>query len=317
MSKVDVTIIMPVYNNEKTLKRALDSVFSQVFSGSIELICAIDPSTDSSLEMLNDYAEKHDNLVVFAPKDRLGAALSRQKAIEMAKGEYICFLDADDRYRHDCIQSFYDTMKKCDADVVNAAFYAVYKNDRKLIYPFRRNRLLKGRKILDSFFMDAVVRGFMWNKMYRKELLLSKPRVLLASFKDMFEDNALNATLLAKCNKVVCISKPLIYYYKNVSSSLSSVKRIDRSQRHLAVFAIQRYFYEKTGNTSALESFKKHIFRMRMSLRFDKRMDKKNGADKEYFEKVNAEWKILTDFKKPLPIKGRSYEELINRAFIE
>ncbi len=98
---------------------------------------------------------------------------------------------------------------------------------------------------------------------------------------------------------------------------MSSVKRTDRSQRHLAVFAIQRFFYEKTGNSTALESFKKHVFRMRMSLRFDKRIDKKNGAKKEYFDNLNAEWKLLTDFKKPLPIEGKSYEELIKRSFIE
>ncbi len=308
---------MPVYNSEKTLKRALDSVFSQKFSGSIELICAIDPSKDNSLNILKEYAKQHDNLVIFSPSERLGPALSRQRAIENSRGDFISFMDADDEFTLDGIQTLYDALKKNGADVVNAAFYAVYKNDRKIIYPFRRNAILTGRKILDSFFMDACMRGFMWNKMYKKEILLSTPSVILSSFKDMFEDQALNAALLAKCKKAVLLSKPVYYYYKNIPSSLSTVKRMDRTQRHIEVFALQRYFYERTGNKEALKSFKNKLFRVRWTLKFDKRIDKKNGASKEYFKAIREEWSLLRDFKKPLPIEGKGYEELVKRAFID
>ena len=95
MNSIDVSIILPVYNNENTLKRALDSVFSQVFNGSFELICAIDPSKDDSLPILEEYSKKHPNLVLLVSKERLGTALSRQKAIEIAKGKYVAFLDTN------------------------------------------------------------------------------------------------------------------------------------------------------------------------------------------------------------------------------
>ncbi len=317
MNSIDVSIILPVYNNEKTLKRALDSVFSQSFNGKFELICAIDPSKDGSLSILEEYSKKHENLVLLAFKERLGTALSRQKAIEIAKGNYIAFLDADDELRNDFLQKMFDAIVKKDADVVNCAFYVVYgMKNKKATYPFRRNATLLGKAILRSFYMDACIRGFMWSKMYRKEILSSFPRALLSSPKDMFEDQALNGTLLAKCKKVVLLRCPLYYYYKNNSSSLSSVKRNDRAQRHLAVFALHRHFFEITHNHVALKAFRSRFFRMGWTLSFDLKIDKKNGVSKEYIKKVREEWKEIRDLKTPLPIEGKSYEELLNRAIL-
>lgn len=317
MDSIDVSIILPVYNNEKTLKRALDSVFSQVFKGKFELICAIDPSKDNSLAILEEYSKKHANLVLLASKERLGTALSRQKAIEIAKGNYVAFLDADDELRNDFLQMMFDAIVKKDADVVNCAFYVVYgTKNKKVAYPFRRNTTLRGKAILRSFYMDACIRGFMWSKMYRKEILSSFPRVLLSSPKDMFEDQALNGTLLAKCKKVVLLRVPLYYYYKNNSSSLSSVKRVDRAQRHLAIFALHRHFFEITNNPTALKAFQGRLFRMGWTLSFDLGIDKKNGASKDYLKTIRKEWKIVRNLKKPLPIEGKSYEELLNRAIL-
>lgn len=317
MSFVDVSIILPVYNNEKTLKRALDSVFSQEFKGTFELLCAIDPGKDNSLSILQEYAKNHPNLIILASKERLGTALSRQKAIDISKGKYVAFLDADDELRKDFLQKMLDAIVKKDADVVNCAFYVIYgENDKRIAYPFRRDATLQGKAILRSFYMDACIRGFMWSKMYRKEILLSSPRVLLSSPKDMFEDQALNGTLLAKCKKVALLSAPLYYYYKNNSSSLSSVKRMDRAERHLAIFALQRRFFEMIDNKDALKAFRSRLFRMNWTLRFDLKIDKKNGATKEYLSKVRQEWKAVKDLKKPLPIEGRSYEELIQRGII-
>ena len=157
---------------------------------------------------------------------------------------------------------------------------------------------------------------FRSSKMYRKEILCSLPRVLLASPKDMFEDQALNGTLLAKCNKIVLLRKPLYYYYKNNSASLSSVKRTDRAQRHLAIFALHRHFFENTQNSVALKAFRSRLFRMSWTLSFDIKIDKKNGASKEYIKMIRDEWKNVRNLKKPLPIEGKSYEELLSRAML-
>lgn len=316
MQEKDVTIIMPIYNNAKTLRRALDSVLAQDFPGTYELFCVIDPSNDGSYEILKEYeAKKSDIIKVFAPQERLGQAISRAKYIPEANGKFISFMDGDDEIRKDYISKMYKAMCKYDADIVSCSFYAIYgKKNRKIVYPFRRKAVLKGIHIMNSYFMDACLRGFMWSKMYRKELLLSAPRITLNDFKDMFEDQALNAALLSKCQKVVLIPDPLYLYYKNISNSATGTKRSDRAMRHLHIFALERRFFEIIGNKNALKAFKRHLYRTRWSWKFDLKLDIKNGAVKEYKEKVLKTWKSIKDFNGNINIKGETYEELMNRG---
>ena len=211
-----VSVILPVYNVEEYLCKCVDSVLAQTYRN-LEVILVDDGSMDNSSKLCEEYAKKDNRIKVIHQKNG-GLSAARNTGIKIAKGKYIAFLDADDELRNDFLQKMFDAIVKKDADVVNCAFYVVYgTRNKKVTYPFRRNATLCGKAILRSFYMDACIRGFMWSKMYRKEILCSLPRVLLASPKDMFEDQALNGTLLAKCNKIVLLRKPLYYYYKNNS----------------------------------------------------------------------------------------------------
>lgn len=90
-----ISIIMPVYNEEKYLKRAINSVISQTYTN-WELICVNDASTDNSLKILKEYeAEK---IKVYSLNKNSGTAVARNFALTKAKGRYIAYLDADDYY---------------------------------------------------------------------------------------------------------------------------------------------------------------------------------------------------------------------------
>ena len=89
-----ISIIMPVYNNEKYINEAINSVLNQTLDD-IELICVNDGSTDSSLEILNEFSLKYDFIKVFTLKNQ-GSGHARNYALRKAKGEYIAYLDADD-----------------------------------------------------------------------------------------------------------------------------------------------------------------------------------------------------------------------------
>lgn len=309
---------MPVYNNEGTLKRAVESVLNQTFEGGYELICVVDPCKDKSAQILLDFAKQYsDKVIVHVEEKRLGQALSRQKYISQANGAYISFMDGDDELDKDYLKVMYETIIRKKADVVSSSFYAIYgENNRKVVYPFRRNVTLTGKKIMSAYLMDASLRGFMWAKIYKKEILLSKPTIGLYVFSDMFEDQALNGAVMAKCKKVVLISKPLYNYYKNIPSSAMTIKRKDRAIKHLAIFALLRRFFEVIDNKDALSAFKSHLWRMRWSWKFDMKLDTKNGANKEYKKEVLATWKAIKNFKKELKIDGESYSELIERGII-
>lgn len=91
-----VSVIIPVYNAEKYLKECLDSVISQTLTD-IEIICIDDGSTDNSLAILQEYPQKDERIIVLKQKNK-GAGIARNLGIKQAKGEFVAFMDSDDKY---------------------------------------------------------------------------------------------------------------------------------------------------------------------------------------------------------------------------
>ena len=112
-----VSVIIPVYNTEKYLKRCLDSVISQTFDD-IEIICVDDCSDDNSRKILTQYAENDKRIKVLYTEQNSGQSFSRNKAIDNAKGEYICFLDSDDYLLNDAIEKFYNISSENNLDIL-------------------------------------------------------------------------------------------------------------------------------------------------------------------------------------------------------
>ena len=114
MSKISVVI--PVYNTEKYLRKCLDSVINQTFKD-IEIICVDDGSTDNSLDILKEY-QKNDSRFVILQQNHIGAGEARNKGLDIAKGKYIGFLDSDDWFELDMLSQMYQRAEKFNADMV-------------------------------------------------------------------------------------------------------------------------------------------------------------------------------------------------------
>lgn len=115
---VKISVIIPVYNDEKHLGECLDSVSNQTLDD-IEIICINDGSTDSSLEILNEYST--DKRMTIITQTNQGSAIARNKGLDIAQGEYIGFLDADDIYiNRQSLEIMFDAAKKHDASMISA-----------------------------------------------------------------------------------------------------------------------------------------------------------------------------------------------------
>lgn len=318
MNKPVVSIIMPVFRNKDTLARALDSFLEQDFEEPSELIMGIDDANDGTFALAKEYSEKHPDKIKMHTEDyRMGQALSRWKAIMDSQGEYIYFMDADDRLRKDCLSTLVKTMRNTGSDCVNCSFYQVDEKEKEKAFFSSSSATYNKKEAITAFLWDISFRGFLWTKMWKREIIEKRPLLLLSDHKDMFEDVAFCLSMLSYCEKVVCIKDPLYYYYKNVPTSAMSVHRTDRAERHLWVFALIRDFLEKNQDKSLIEAFKKTTFRSYLSLLFDLSLDKKYGATKIYLKNVKTEWKELKNLKKPLPQSGRSYTPLLERAWLK
>ena len=115
---VKISVIIPVYNNEKYLKECLDSVCHQTLTD-IEIICINDGSSDGSLNILNEYSK--DDRIIVIDQTNQGPAIARNRGLDIAKGEYIGFLDSDDIYiDSESLEMMFNAGKEHDADMISA-----------------------------------------------------------------------------------------------------------------------------------------------------------------------------------------------------
>uniref|UniRef100_UPI003864C4B3 glycosyltransferase family 2 protein n=1 Tax=Methanobrevibacter sp. TaxID=66852 RepID=UPI003864C4B3 len=112
----DVSVIIPVYNVEKYLKECLDSVCNQTLAN-IEIICVNDGSTDNSLAILNEYAQKDGRIKIISQENQgLGAA--RNRGLEDASADYVYFLDSDDYIELTTLEKLFNNAVSNSSDVV-------------------------------------------------------------------------------------------------------------------------------------------------------------------------------------------------------
>ena len=124
---VKVSVIVPVYNAEKYLNKCLDSLINQTLKD-IEIIVIDDFSTDNSLKILEDYAKNDNRIKLIKQRENCGQGTARNLALNIAGGEYIMFLDADDWYENNACEISYNQITKNNNDVCLFNFYNYYDN---------------------------------------------------------------------------------------------------------------------------------------------------------------------------------------------
>lgn len=175
---INISIIMPLYNAEKYLNEALQSVLKQTYTD-FELICVDDASADTTMEILRNFQKKDNRIRIISNNERMGAATSRNKGIKVAQGEYITFLDGDDIFEEEMLEIAYKTARKNDADIVIYEYKHVLSENiyNKLIYErssqFVNKYCQKPFKVSDYSPLDFLHwTGTPCNKLYRRDFIV-------------------------------------------------------------------------------------------------------------------------------------------------
>jgi len=113
---VEISVIIPIYNQEKYLSECLDNIINQSFRD-IEIICINDGSTDNSLEILEDYALKEERIRIITQENQ-GLAATRNRGIEIANGKYVYFIDSDDYLESTALEKLHDLSEKLNPDFI-------------------------------------------------------------------------------------------------------------------------------------------------------------------------------------------------------
>lgn len=131
-----VSVIVPVYNVEKYLKKCVDSILSQSYQN-IEVILINDGSLDGSGEICEAYAKK-DERIKYITQNNSGLGKTRNRGIEEASGKYLLFVDSDDYIENTMIEKLYHNITESHADVVPVAYIMCI--DRSVFLNARRKR---------------------------------------------------------------------------------------------------------------------------------------------------------------------------------
>lgn len=166
-----VSVIVPVYNVEDYLTECLESIIEQTYR-ELEIICIDDCSTDRSLEILKEYAQRDSRIILSENQENCGQAYTRNRGMELATGDYILFVDSDDKICLDLIESCVKVSEGCDMVCFD------YKQiiDRKE-YPRQfAYRMEEGTYSGELYFTEAVCRDSIifapWSKMYSRHFLI-------------------------------------------------------------------------------------------------------------------------------------------------
>ena len=311
MNKVEVSVIVPIYNAEKYLAECFDSALNQSIEVSYEVIAVLNPCTDKSPEIVREYSQKFANLKVIHMETLSGPGICRSKGINEARGRYICFLDADDRYHPDFLKMLYEEAEKGN-DIVNCNFFS-YKNEKATKTPFVSNKKMDSVQSVKALLWDASFRSFLWNKMFKKELF-TEHKIYYPKRRDaLFEDTAVVFSLLLNAESTKSIKTPLHYYRVN-PESLTKVPNKERFNYHLYTFALIRHLCDQAGE-EYIKVFRQTYIRSWMSLFFDASLLKKEFGHgpfkhmhlfKEQLKKLKS--------KKPLPVDGEVWESYIKEC---
>lgn len=126
-----LSIIIPVYNKELYLKRCIDSIINQTYK-ELDIVIINDGSTDNSLEILKEYENK-DNRIKLINKQNGGVASARNAGIKSATGNYITFIDADDKIDSNMMKSMFEILKSTNVQVVKCWYVEEYANEQKYV----------------------------------------------------------------------------------------------------------------------------------------------------------------------------------------
>lgn len=204
-----VSVLVPVYNTEKTLSKCLDSILEQTMIDDIEIVIVNDGSTDNSQNIIDKYASKYKNIIEYKQKNQ-GLGATRNKGIEIATGEYIAFLDSDDWADKDYYELMYKKAKEENSDLVissyivdipnsNTQSVTKHKIEDKISY---LNELLKGN-----------IAGFSWNKLYKKSLITdNRLKFPLRGELENVEDQYFSLRCVALANNISFMNDSNIHY---------------------------------------------------------------------------------------------------------
>ncbi len=238
---IKISVIVPVYNVEKYIKKCIDSIVNQTFKD-LEIIVVNDGTNDDSIKIIKKYF--NDKRIKIFNKENGGLASARNYGINKSNGKYIFFVDSDDFLDSNCLLDMYNVIEEKKVDMVICDYYRYYENGTKVLektIPFYNQDNNKCHVIA----MPGAV-----CKLIRSDIIKGNNIQFLE--KHYFEDNAIMPYVCALSPKFFYVEKPY-YYYLQRDGSILNKRKYDRKWED--IFSSLEYLYKKFEDSNLLTTY--------------------------------------------------------------
>lgn len=279
---IKVSVIIPAYNIEDYIEKAIDSARKQDIK-EVEIIVINDGSTDNTANLVREIM-KEDSRVKLVDLKNGGVSRARNKGISIAQGQYIMFLDGDDWLEENSINELYYKAIKDNLDMIIFNYYKVFNNRIEKYNLSLHNGIISGKVALKETLLNNIAPS-VWNKFVKKSLFDSG-----INFDEgiaIGEDLVLSVKLCYLSNKVAIVNKNYYYYFIRENSVTNKVDNKVKSIT-IALSEIKRYLEEKNilnhyiNEYNFLEFIHLYFYRVIVG-------NVDNSIHKKFFDEFNAD----------------------------
>ena len=221
MEEKKISIIVPVYNVEKYLSRCVDSILRQTYTH-FECILIDDGSPDRCGRICDEYAERDKRIVVIHQKNK-GVSAARNAGLDVAKGEYVGFVDSDDYIAPEMFRRLVNAIEESNADISYCAIEHIKENGDRYT---ERTRIgtVESQLVftIDLLLKGGYVGGVVWNKLFKQKTIGD---LRFEESTQICEDALFTLSYCTKISSVIFVPEPLYHYYHRPGSAV----RTDRS----------------------------------------------------------------------------------------
>lgn len=269
-----VSVIVPIYNVEKYLKRCVESICSQTYKN-LEIILVDDGSPDNCPRICEELAKVDERIKVIHKKNG-GLSDARNCGLDNCSGKYVCFVDSDDCIEKDYVEHMLTIAEDTDADMVISSFKYLYEDGSTKDFDFEFEKKYLGPKecmelLTRDYKLPVVVA---WSKLYKREIF-SELR-----FKKgiIHEDEEICHKIISLINKISLTNKCLYLYFQRNDSIMGTLKPA-KSKVMNEILAERKEFAVKIGcDDECLKNFEinRYQYSFKLAYLFNKEKDKIN-----------------------------------------
>lgn len=298
---MEISIIMPVYNETGLLKRSISSVLNQTFSD-WELIIIDDGSTDDVMKICQKYAANDSRIRLFHQKHS-GQAVARNHGLSVAEGQYLAFMDADDYMHPQMLEQLYRDIVATGTRIAVCGFQRIMHLPQISACELCKPKIIKvagdSKSVKHAVIKDNV---YLWNKLYHRSLFDN------IKFQNgrFYEDLAMMHGLFAKAEKISYNRNVLYYYYQNPHGTILTLNEKKIADCIWAYEQRLKFYYHKKYETDlnhATHAFLYKAYELYNTIDLDSK-ERTRKIKKKIRRRVHQVFSVY-DLVNYLPIHGK------------